>query len=183
VNGKTEIHLNTIGEHNVMNALAAFAVGEKLGLSIPEIVSGLAKFKPTGLRQNITEKNGIILINDTYNANLSSMKAALDVLASFQQKTGKTVCVLGDMLELGTQSEEIHREVGEYVQKKKISQAFFIGKDAYFIKQGAGFGDWFANKAEFLDFAAKNKTTFENAAILIKASRGMAFEEIAEKIQ
>ncbi|GHV38849.1 UDP-N-acetylmuramoyl-tripeptide--D-alanyl-D-alanine ligase [Clostridia bacterium] len=178
VNG-VDVTLNVIGKHNAYNAAAAFAVGKVLGLTDEEIAAGLAAFEPPYGRQNIFDVGDSFVINDTYNANLSSVKAALNVLASFKQKGLKTIAVLGDMLELGEQSESIHLEAGAYADRLKIDELFFIGDEAIHMAAGAKRGTHYKTKEEFLVSFGELP---EKCAVLIKASRGMAFEEIAERI-
>jgi UDP-N-acetylmuramoyl-tripeptide--D-alanyl-D-alanine ligase len=131
----TEVFVPSVGIHNVYNALCAMCVGVKLGYTLAEASSGIADFEPEGMRQKITKINGITFIEDCYNANLDSMKASLDALATINK--GKAYAVLGDMLELGADSPALHRSVGAYLAKKKIDRLYTLGGGGDQIAVGA----------------------------------------------
>lgn len=109
--GETEIHLPLPGRHNVENALAAVGVAWALGVSLEDIAAGLAGAVLTPMRLEIIDCRGLKIINDTYNANPSSTRAALQVLAETGAR-GRRIAVLGDMLELGDKAQAAHRRVG-----------------------------------------------------------------------
>src|SRR5205085_4763603 len=112
--------------HNVRNALAAAACAHAAGVPVAAIGAGLSAFRPyTGRLQVKQAKSGATVIDDTYNANPDSVRAAIDVLASCEPPT---VLVLGDMGEVGTQGTEFHREVGAYAAAKKISRLYALGE-------------------------------------------------------
>lgn len=166
------------GEHMVLNALAAAAVGMDMGLTLQEIAAGIAGFVPTKMRMAITKTAaGMTIMNDAYNANPVSMKAAIDVLARAE---GRKVAILGDMFELGSYAEEMHREVGRYALEKGIDVLVCIGPNARYMAEAPG-AMHYETQEEFwnkgLAFLQKNDT------ILVKASRGMHFERTVEKIQ
>lgn len=119
------VHVAIPGEHNVYNAMAAAAVGLALGLSEQEICAGIEAARTIGGRTNLIEAHDYLVIDDCYNANPVSMKAALDVLA---QGEGRTIAVLGDMGELGTDEKQLHYEVGTYVAEKHIDWLFAAGE-------------------------------------------------------
>lgn len=131
------VELALQGEHSVMNALAAAAVGVHFGIPAPRIASALASVQPPAMRQcNILLKNGIRLIDDTYNANPDSMRAALEVLAHMPRR-GAHVAVLGDMLELGEDEVAFHLELGRVVAATAVDELITIGALARFIAEGA----------------------------------------------
>ncbi|HBL85402.1 MAG TPA: UDP-N-acetylmuramoyl-tripeptide--D-alanyl-D-alanine ligase [Clostridiales bacterium] len=130
-----QIQIPTIGEHNVLNALAAYAAATEAGLDSKAIVDGLKSFISSGNRQRIYRQNDIIVIADCYNASPESMAAALAVLSLGD---GRKVAVLGDMLELGEQSKELHARVGEYAAKNNVDILIAIGDFAKHIKAGFG---------------------------------------------
>ncbi|MDF2672033.1 MAG: UDP-N-acetylmuramoylalanyl-D-glutamyl-2,6-diaminopimelate/D-alanyl-D-alanyl ligase [Clostridiales bacterium] len=105
------------GIHNVYNALYAIAIGDIYDVDVEQMKAGILKFNPGKMRMDIIElKDGVKIINDCYNANPDSMKAALDVLSAY--KNNRKIAILGDMYELGSYSEEAHRNTGEYAQDK-----------------------------------------------------------------
>lgn len=177
---KYNFKINVPGIHNVYNALFAIAIAEHYKLSPMMVVDGIANFRPCGMRMDIIPlNNGIKVINDTYNANVDSMKAAIDVLASY--KNNKKVCILGDMLELGDYSEKAHREIGRYAAMK-ADVLIAIGNYAKYIYEDAKSSIkayYFKTKKEA--YAAINEIE-KNSVILIKGSRGMKMEEITDYI-
>ena len=109
------IRLHVPGGHMVSNALAAITVGRALGLTQKEIVDGIAGASSVDGRSNIIRDDKLTIIDDCYNANPVSMKAAIDLL---ETATTKKVAILGDMFELGEQEKQLHRSVGEYFASK-----------------------------------------------------------------
>ena len=196
-NGKTKFELicnnvwrefiiPIIGEHNVYNALAAIAVGSFLGMSLNEIQNGLLQFKNLAMRQNVYHLNGIILVDDTYNANPDSMKSALNVLKQISKDNGKKIAVLADMLELGDLTQELHFEVGENVAHAGVDILITVGNLAKFIAKGAMQHKKYmkiysvCSNKEAID--CLKKVVSKNDSILVKGSRGMHAEEISKKI-
>jgi len=176
------------GKHNVYNALAAVCVGMVFGLSPEEIKEGLKQTKREKMRLEISRgiKNCMI-INDAYNANPDSMKAAVDVLVELaaSAKKGRKIAVLGDMLEMGEWAPPWHIEVGKYAAQKGVDLLITVGKMAKFIAEGAletgmdsGNIASFINNEDVIEFLKTNLK--ENDKILIKGSRGMKMEQIAE---
>lgn len=170
--------LPTVGIHNVKNALAAFLVGYTAGMMPQEIVCGLAKYQPTGNRQNIMEKNGQTVIADCYNASPDSMRAALGVLGNYPCE-GRRVAVLGDMLELGEHSESLHAAVGEMAKNAGIDLLFCFGNAAKTIAANAGsdMQCFCTEDAGELTEALRN-TLKAGDCVLFKASHGMHLETI-----
>lgn len=120
------------GEHNVYNALFAIAVADRLGFNIQHIKQGLESFnKPPGRLRVYNKKNGVKVIDDTFNANPNSVKAAIDVLSNIGQ--GKNIAVLGNMSELGKYSKRGHKEVGRHLAKKNVTNLCTYGKKAKLI--------------------------------------------------
>lgn len=175
----------TVGEHNVYNAMSAILVGLRLGMNIDEIRQGLMNFVATGDRQNIINTGKYLVINDVYNASPDSMIASLKVLAL--NKDRRKVAILGDCLEMGDYEEEGHRRVG--LQSVRRSDVIITqGKAARFIgieAQEHGFDlsniYHFDTKEELIE-DLKNILEDQDA-ILVKASRGMAFEDIVNYLK
>ncbi len=174
-----------VGVHNVMNAVAAFAVGTLSGLTAQEIVSALKKYTPDGMRQNIVKKGDNTVIIDCYNASPDSMKASLSVLSGMKCE-GRKIAVLGDMLELGKSSEELHRLVGKYVAEFKPDMLYCYGTDSAYITdeaEKAGVPAEFFEKDSKELLSEKIKTEIKSGDVLLfKASRGMKLEEIIDKV-
>lgn len=168
--GSTNVEIPIPGDHMIMNAMMAFAVGIELGMSPLEIFVGIKSFTPPGHRMSITEANGITIINDAYNASPSSMKAAIDMLETVK---GRKVCILGDMFELGDFAPAMHKEVGEYAAEKS-DLLISIGT----LSKHMGAARHFATKEDFLS-QWKNHLHLGDT-VLIKASRGMALETVVE---
>lgn len=173
-----EYRINPVGIHNIYNALAAIAAGTMLGLSYERIYSGLRAYKPDGIRQNIVSAKGYKVINDCYNSSPQSVKAALGVLDTVS--ASRRIAVLGSIGELGDKSEELHRLVGSYVTSSGADILVTVGDDARYIADEANgkeihtFDDT-QKAAEYL----KSVVT-EGDAVLVKASRFMKFETIAD---
>ena len=181
-----DLRIPMIGRHFVSNALFACAAAYLAGAGEDEMRAGLLKYRPVGYRQNIYEKNGVTIIADCYNAAPESMRAAIDVLRVIPCK-GKRIAVLGDMKELGRESENLHRSVGEYLAGK-ADMLFSLGKFAGFIADGAISGGMVSKSVycaenntgsdlEYIVSALRN-TVSEGDAVLFKASRAMEFEKI-----
>lgn len=172
------------GKHMVGNAMAAAAVGLELGLSADEIAKGISNFTPTGGRMEIIKNNNTTIINDVYNANPVSTMAGIDVLA---HEKGVQCCILGDMFELGDYAAKLHYEVGEYAAQKEIDTIICIGELSKNMYDGAKEANkksniyYFETKQEFLE---KYKSIIKDGmTILVKASRGMHFEEIVNQLR
>lgn len=161
------------GQHNVLNALAAIAAAKALRIKDSSIIKGLEKFKPSSKRMDIIKtKNKITIINDTYNANPSSMKAALSTLAAYPG--GRKIAVLGDMLELGQKSKFFHNAIGNYAKEMGIDVLISVGKLSRDIKADFHYKTT-AQAAKKLMAIAKPGDT-----MLVKGSRGMHMEKIVE---
>lgn len=170
------------GIHNVYNALAAYLTGRAFGISPCDIVAGLQNCEMTKMRMEIEEVSGMTVIKDFYNAAPDSIKAALAVLRD--TKAMRKVAVLGDVLEMGEFAEDAHRALGDNV---KLSADVLItaGKNAKFIAERAGELGVSCFTFSKTEDAAKFCKTFLKTgdAVLIKASRGMKFETIYERIK
>jgi len=177
--------VNTIGQHHIYNALAAIIVGRYLGISPEVIKQGVASFTSGNMRQNITKIKDITILEDCYNASVSSMESALKVLIQLGG-ANRTIAVLGDILEQGEFAEEMHRQVGQIVKTFEISKLITFGKDAKYIaaeaqNQGMEDVNSFDTHSEVLDYLLS--CIEKNDAILFKASRGMKLEEISAKLK
>lgn len=172
------------GRHNAYNGALAIAAGNCLGISLKEAAEGLEKMVITEKRLNIKGKNGMKVIDDTYNASPDSMKAAIDVLMS--TKGYRKIAILGDMFELGENSDRYHYEVGHYAAQCSIDMLIAIGKNSKQIAEGALTS---LNKENVLHYETKellinniSSIISSGDVILIKGSRGMAMDQIVKKI-
>lgn len=180
-NKTQRVTVPTVGKHNVYDALAAFAAGLALDISPEKIAAGLQNYAPAGMRQRIRNAAGITVIEDCYNASPDSQKAALNVLAELPAK--RRIAVLGDMLELGDYSEEAHRAVGTYAADSAVDILFCCGNASAWISEAAKETvrtEHFTDKSALAE--ALLDTVRAGDAVLFKASRGMALEEVIQKL-
>ena len=173
------------GEHMIYNALAATAVATILGLSDEEIQKGIAAVEPVGGRSHIIRKEKVTIIDDCYNANPVSMKAAVDLLT---MANSRTVAILGDMFELGNNENELHHEVGAYAAEKGIDVILCVGNLSKNMYEGAlSVTDstskiyYFVDKATLLEQLGGLLQLGDS--VLVKASHGMHFEELLDLIK
>lgn len=177
--GRVEVHLPVPGQHNVMNALIAAGVGEALGLSLAQIATGLQQTPVVGGRLVRKQaKSGAVLIDDTYNANLSSVKAAIDLLTSLP---GRPVLVFGDMGELGANAVEFHAEVGAYAKSRQVSALFTLGKLSAETSRAFGAGAQHFSELESL-LTALQPTLSGNDVVLVKGSRSARMERVVSAL-
>ena len=168
------------GEHFILNSLCAIAVGEYLNVPTEKIINGIANLELTKKRMEIlTSKAGATVINDTYNANYDSMKAAIIYLKEIKNK--RKIAVLGDMLELGDYSKKLHEKVGEEVDES-IDILITIGKEAKYIAEKSKAKQIIECKDNDEAIEKLKEIQTKNDAILLKASNGMKFFEIATAI-
>lgn len=172
--GIEPVQINLLGTHNVANALAAAAAAHALGVSLFGIKTGLEAVQPVkGRAVAQVTSTGLRIIDDTYNANPTSMCAAVDILAAF---SGRTVLVLGDIGELGEWAEQGHREVGAYAADK-VSALYAVGP--LMAHAVAAFGHQARHFANQADLITALRTEHEkNTTILIKGSRSAAMENV-----
>ncbi len=175
-NERAAARLPAPGRHNVHNAVAAAALAQTAGLSLPEIADGLAGFANIKGRLNVKAGiKGSTVIDDTYNANPDSMKAALDVLA---QLPAPRVFVMGDMGELGeAEAAAMHAEVGAYARDQGIEAAYFVGDySASAAEAFGGNGLWFTDKDPLMQVLRHDLPAGAN--VLVKGSRFMQMETV-----
>ena len=174
------------GQHFIYNSLCAICVGLEYGIDLEEIIKGISDFKLTKRRMEVIKNtNNVTIINDSYNASYESMKAALEYINKIEAR--KKIAVLGDVLELGEFSKQMHENVGEEVVKNNIDILVTVGTEAKYI----------SNKAIKLGMNSKDVYHFDNNddasdlikqiandgdIVLVKASNGMHFDEIVQEI-
>ena len=178
------ISLPIPGAHNAVNASLAIAAGEQMGIDIETAIQGLESAQLTEKRLNIKEKNGIKVIDDTYNACPASVMSAVNTLMQTEGK--RKIAIIGDMYELGQETENAHKEVGEFAGRKNPDLLVCIGDFAKGYAEGAAEH----MKAERILYFAEKEDFFEQTegllapgdVVLVKASRGMQMEKIVNKI-
>ena len=191
VNGEDRFGLGLPGAHNAVNALAAVAVGRRLGLSNQQIDQGLAHCEPIAMRMTCHKLGDMTIYNDAYNANPDSMIAALDTFAELTIDADRRVVILGDMLELGAQAEALHAEIGRYVidldRRLPIAHAVLIGPlscAAARVLTPAWGADRVTHMDELNDqtaaFAAQK--VHPGDRVLLKGSRSMGLERMLDAL-
>jgi UDP-N-acetylmuramoyl-tripeptide--D-alanyl-D-alanine ligase len=181
-----KVRLRLIGAHNVMNALAAAAIGHAMGLPLDVIASGLQRATPPSQRMQIVRlANGVTLINDAYNANPSSVEAALQAL---RRLSGRPVVVLGDMRELGDESRRAHYLVGERAASLGVRRLFLLGAHAADVADGARAGglapDAMHIGASHAEVAAAVVAQWQPGdCVLVKGSHGMRMDEVVRLLE
>lgn len=198
------IHVNIPmpGNHMLLNALAAASVGSMLGLTNSEIIDGIESIKPLRGRNNIISHENWIIIDDCYNANPVSMKAAIDLL---DMADTRKVAILGDMGELGDTENYLHKEIGIYAASKDLDIIICVGKLSYYIFEGAveSLTKTFDNKCHSLEYLGRTASFSERLyyfekmdslmssliailkdgdTILVKASHFMGFDKIVNEL-
>ena len=179
---KAEIPLP--GKHMVYNALAATAVGKTMGLNTEEIEKGIRSVEAVSGRSHLIQTSEYTIIDDCYNANPVSMKAAIDLLG---EAITRKVAILGDMFELGENEKSLHRSVGEYAAERDVDALICVGSLSEEMYQGAAESSNKKDSMELYHFATLEACKNEVAgllkqgdAVLIKASHGMHFTELVD---
>jgi UDP-N-acetylmuramoyl-tripeptide--D-alanyl-D-alanine ligase len=177
------VTLNFTGKHNVINAVAAAAVGLHFGLTLPLIREGLERLVPAPgwKRLEVMDAGGIRILNDTYNANSDSMRLAIDTLCDISC-AGKRIAVLGDMLELGAAGDVEHETIGRYILGSRVDMLFAFGEKARLICREAQdcCRGHFTSREALLD--ALIDVVQDGDVLLFKGSRGMKLEQVVEPL-
>ena len=195
--GETGVHFNLnksrreffiplLGRHTACNALAAIAVARKLGLREDEIIESLSQAHGPEMRLQLKKANGLTVLNDAYNANPNSMKAALETIVSLPAQ-GRKVAVLGDMLELGAATERYHKEMGQFVATLGLDYVVCVGTWGKLIAEAAvAAGQPAATVVRYRDSATTAQEirhhVSEGDLVLLKASRGVRLEAVANTL-
>ncbi|MCD9514896.1 UDP-N-acetylmuramoyl-tripeptide--D-alanyl-D-alanine ligase [Photobacterium carnosum] len=184
--GAIDISLTLAGTHNVSNALAAAALTMALGATLADVKQGLECVVNVKGRLAITQlPSGLRLIDDTYNASVASVKAAIDVLHNF---SGKRYFILGDMAELGEESESLHREVGEYARDKQFDGVMTFGR-ASAVVSALNNGQHFSDKTALIDELKQqlhqqlNQPNSPQVTVLAKGARSSQMEDVIIALQ
>lgn len=193
--GKTILHIQNkktsfecvsplLGEHNAKNLTAAIVIALKLGLTKREILNGITKITPVKQRLNAKIFENVLLIDDTYNANPQSMRAAFEAVKMISLYPPK-IAILGDMFELGTESQKEHELLAVSIKKNKIGEVYLLGKEMKFLAEKLQ-GEkiickHFATREKLGNFI--EKYALQNSVVLVKGSRGMKMEEFVYQIE
>ena len=179
--GTAPVRLHIAGRHNVKNALAAAACALAAGVQLAAVVQGLQAFEPVKGRSRalLLNMNGqaLSLVDDTYNANPDSVRAAIDVLAELP---GPRLMVLGDMGEVGDQGPQFHAEVGAYAAERGIEALFTLGDLCVDAAKAYGSARHFENMASLREAVLAQAMDFQS--IVVKGSRFMKMEQVVEAL-
>jgi UDP-N-acetylmuramoyl-tripeptide--D-alanyl-D-alanine ligase len=186
LNGRALIFVPLLGRHTAANALAAIAVGKRLRLTEDEIVAGLAIAQGPEMRLQLQKIGAFTLLNDAYNANPPSMKAALQTLGSLEGK-GRRIAILGDMRELGPAGEGLHRDVGAFAAAAGLDRLACVGTQGHLIAEAARAAGMPADRIELYpdaEAAARHVPQQINRddVVLLKASRSVHLEIVAKAL-
>lgn len=182
------VHVPVPGTHNVMNALAAFAVGHALGIDIDVMIEHFSRFKPMAMRFECVQlANGVRLINDSYNANPQSMHAAFRTVGA-AKRAGRFIAVLGDMYELGEQTAVLHREVGGDAARAGVNRLYALGAHGGEIAEGAARAGLNSSNVYVIDamdrlIALVMGDMRAGDVVLVKGSRAMRMERLVEHMK
>ena len=173
------VRIRAYGDHMVYAALEAAAVGMELGLSDEEICQGIEDYEPVGSRSRVIDTGFIKLIDDCYNANPTSMAAAIRSMARLP---GRQVCILGDMFELGEKGPALHRQMGELAKEQGAALVLCCGELSENIRIGAGdIALHFSDKNELI--SRLPELIKRGDLVLVKASHSMGFDEVCRRLQ
>lgn len=176
---KLPVMIPAFGRHLVYAALEGAAVGSVMGLSDEEIIRGISAYQTVGRRSAVCHTDRITLLDDCYNSNPDALKSGID---SLLELPGRPVCILGDMLELGENSPQMHLETGRYARQKGVARVLSCGKMGRYTCEGAGdIARLFEDRSSLI--AALREEIREGDCVLVKASRGAHFEEISEALK
>ncbi len=179
--GECEVVLPLPGRHNIANALAASALAQAVGAPLEAIRQGLANLHSVpGRLFPVKLSDHVLLLDDTYNANVGSMTAAANVLG---EMPGYRIMVVGDMGELGEETESCHRAVGRAVQHAGIDKLLSVGQYSHWIAQESRVGEVLTNKSQVVERVRDLISEHQTVTLLVKGSRSAAMEEVVVQLQ
>jgi UDP-N-acetylmuramoyl-tripeptide--D-alanyl-D-alanine ligase len=171
-----EINTQIIGSYNFENIAAALCIAKFFGVDATQANAAIAEYVPGNMRSQIITKGTNIIILDAYNANPSSMQAAIESLAAMQAKN--KVAIIGDMYELEEDAEKEHRNLGKMLKEKKLDAVYLCGKLIQVAKEEFSDANYFESKDLLL--AELKRNPINDSTVLVKASRGMGLEAVVE---
>lgn len=181
---KFPVEVPALGSHMIYPVLAAAAVGERFGMSGAEIAAGVRRFVPTKMRMNMIQQGSLTILDDAYNANPQSMRAALEVLA--ERNSPYKAAILGDMFELGVLGPSLHQGIGEYAARLGLDCVIAVGHLAKYIYdavEDSNIPSVFYCETKEEAKALLPQVVKPGGAVLVKASRGMEFEELVRELK
>jgi len=186
IRGGIRVEIAVPGRHNVLNALAALAVVDYLGLCLSDAAARMATFRLPEMRYQVEQIRGITVVFDGYNANPGSMSAAIAAFSK-TEVPGRRVAVLGDMMELGLRSEQLHRALGAEVARSGVSALWAVGKFAPLVARSAEENglDGHVSQADDVEPVVRHVCEYlqPGDAVLVKGSRGMKMERLVEELR
>lgn len=187
-NYKALISLPYVGMHFVYNALAALSVAVELEMHIDDIKSGISNFKKLSMRQDIIKMPNFTIIDDSYNSSPDSIRAAVNIFKNIKSD-GENIFVMGDILELGNYSQNIHFELGKFIAYSDIDFLITVGNETKFTCEGVKISGsklnfkHFDNNQEVINFLCEFLQNRKSDKILVKGSRGMKTDEIIKELK
>jgi UDP-N-acetylmuramoyl-tripeptide--D-alanyl-D-alanine ligase len=185
LNGTERLMIPVVGEHNVLNALAAAAAAVQLGADIDCIKRGLAEFTASAMRMQVCEWRGATIINDAYNANPRAMCESISTAISIPAK--RRILALGDMLELGEHAHEAHFSLGRHIGKANPDLLYLVGNFSRDIRDGALDAGMRSGRIYCCDDAEEIAASLKHTLrpgdlLLVKGSRGMRMERVVQRL-
>lgn len=185
INGRVEVFLPVPGRHNALNALAAVAVAQRFGISQEQAVEALKDFGGVEMRLQRHQVDGVTVINDAYNANPTSLAAAVETLCEIPQ--ARKVLVVGDMRELGDAAESLHTQAGEDIAQKDVDFLITVGALGRYIATGAQSAGMNADQVKVFEsiepLAHEISSLLQDGdVVLLKGSRAMGMERLLDAI-
>jgi UDP-N-acetylmuramoyl-tripeptide--D-alanyl-D-alanine ligase len=185
LNGESEVSIPILGEHNVLNALAAIAAATELGVGMDAIKAGLKKFSASAMRMEALKYRGATILNDAYNANPRAMRESISTI--LKTPATRRILALGDMLELGDLAPTAHRSLGQHIGRAGIDLLYACGQFGGEIVDGAIEGGMQAERACACEDTEEIATSLryilrEGDVLLVKGSRGARMERVIEQM-
>lgn len=184
-NSDMNFHIQILGKHQALNAMGAILVARKLGLSDEQIQNGFGKIENTGMRNELLEIDKCTILNDSYKSNPQSARAALDTFNEFTHPY--KICVMADMLDLGSDSAKLHYELGYGMHKYDLKEIICMGEMGTSIYKGAKTACpdskvmHFENREQIFEYL--KEYIHKDCMILFKGSRGMALDLVIDKLK
>jgi UDP-N-acetylmuramoyl-tripeptide--D-alanyl-D-alanine ligase len=173
-----EVQTNLVGTYNFENIAAALCIGKYFGVEAVAANQAVREYTPGNMRSQLVEKNGNTVILDAYNANPSSMRAAIENMAAMKAK--HKVLILGDMFELEDEAEKEHRNIGSMLKTLSFEKVFLCGKLMKSAKDEYPQAQWFETKEKLIEEIKNNP--LKDVTVLVKASRGIGLETVVDFI-
>jgi len=186
LNGLPITMLNVVGKHHAFNAAIAYAIAMEMGVNQENIARQLSTFSTPKKRGEVSYlKNGAILLDSTYNAAPDSIKASLDTISELTQRGKRTVAVIGEMLELGSHSEEAHSHIGEVISKMEggVDLLVTVGEYARFIGLNSGHKNWEHFENATLASKYMKKEVKSNDIVLVQGSNSVSLDTVVNSLE